>query len=49
MKMLKVLQSKFSSLKAVSPLDGRYEKVSSALGIYFSEMALMKYRIIVES
>ncbi len=35
-------------LYAVSPIDGRYHKVSSALSGYFSESALFRYRIFVE-
>lgn len=38
-----------SSLTAVSPLDGRYIDKAAPLSPYFSEAALMKYRIIVES
>ncbi len=37
-----------SSLKAVSPVDGRYRKVTERLGDYFSEGALIKYRVLVE-
>ncbi len=33
---------------AVSPLDGRYFEKTRALADYFSERALMKYRILVE-
>jgi len=33
----------FSSLTALSPLDGRYNKQTSPLQPYFSESALMKY------
>ncbi|NNF33136.1 MAG: adenylosuccinate lyase [Saprospiraceae bacterium] len=35
-------------LKAVSPLDGRYSKKTEKLQAYFSEYALIKYRIQVE-
>lgn len=34
--------------KTLSPLDGRYSKIKDALGDYFSEYALVKYRIYVE-
>lgn len=34
--------------KTLSPLDGRYSKIKDALGEYFSEYALVKYRIYVE-
>ena len=35
-------------LKNISPLDGRYSKSIGALSDYFSESALIKYRIKVE-
>jgi adenylosuccinate lyase len=37
-----------SSLTAISPIDGRYRKQLSHLDEYFSEYALMKYRVLVE-
>ncbi|MDO4695630.1 adenylosuccinate lyase [Porphyromonas sp.] len=37
-----------SSLTAVTPIDGRYGRQTSVLGNYFSEFALIKYRIHVE-
>ena len=37
-----------NSLMAVSPIDGRYQKQVAELGQYFSEYALIKYRIRVE-
>ena len=37
-----------NALTAISPLDGRYRNQLSQLGEYFSEFALMKYRIRVE-
>ena len=37
-----------NSLTALSPLDGRYASKTAALRNYFSEYALIKYRIIVE-
>jgi len=36
------------SLNSISPIDGRYEKHTKNLAPYWSEFALMKYRIIVE-
>lgn len=36
------------SLRALSPLDGRYHSKTVALNPYFSEFALMKYRVLVE-
>ena len=35
-------------LTAVSPLDGRYHRATAALGDYFSEGALIRYRVRVE-
>lgn len=37
-----------SSLHAISPIDGRYKNKVEQLGKYFSEAALMKYRVQVE-
>lgn len=37
-----------SSLFAVSPIDGRYRKQAKELSDYFSEYALIKYRLFVE-
>jgi adenylosuccinate lyase len=37
-----------NNLTAISPIDGRYRKQLSHLDEYFSEYALMKYRVIVE-
>ena len=36
------------SLEAISPIDGRYQKTTAPLTAYFSEEALIRYRIIVE-
>jgi adenylosuccinate lyase len=38
----------FSSLTALSPLDGRYQQKVDGLRGYFSEYALIKYRIKIE-
>ena len=38
----------FSSLTAISPIDGRYQRKTSELQTYFSEFGLIKYRVIVE-
>jgi len=35
-------------LNAISPIDGRYREVCEELSLYFSEEALMRYRVIVE-
>jgi adenylosuccinate lyase len=37
-----------NNLTAISPIDGRYRKQLSHLDEYFSEFALMKYRVLVE-
>jgi len=37
-----------STLNAISPVDGRYHRATEKLGDYFSEGALIKYRILVE-
>ena len=35
-------------LTAISPVDGRYRKQADALALYFSEYALIRYRVLVE-
>ncbi len=42
------MTSHADSLRAISPLDGRYERLTAPLRDYLSEMALMKYRCLVE-
>lgn len=37
-----------SPLQAISPIDGRYRKTTAKLADYFSESALIKFRIFVE-
>lgn len=37
-----------NSLMAISPLDGRYKSKCADLSPYFSEFALMRYRVLVE-
>jgi adenylosuccinate lyase len=39
---------KLSALTAISPIDGRYRKSTEPLASYFSEEALMQYRVRVE-
>ncbi|MCX6256770.1 MAG: adenylosuccinate lyase [Bacteroidia bacterium] len=39
---------KLEALTAVSPVDGRYRGVTGSLAAYFSEFALIRYRIHVE-
>lgn len=38
----------FSSLTAISPIDGRYQKRTASLAAYFSEFGLIRYRVQVE-
>ena len=38
----------FSSLTAISPIDGRYQAKTKELQPYFSEFGLIKYRVLVE-
>jgi len=38
----------YSSLGAISPVDGRYRRTTEKLADYFSEAALIRYRILVE-
>ncbi|AMR33371.1 adenylosuccinate lyase [Mucilaginibacter sp. PAMC 26640] len=37
-----------NSLTAISPIDGRYRNATAELAPYFSEFALIKYRVFVE-
>lgn len=37
-----------NSLNAISPIDGRYHEKTKNYSIYFSEHALIKYRVLVE-
>jgi adenylosuccinate lyase len=37
-----------TALTAVSPIDGRYRKSIETLSVFFSESALIKYRVLVE-
>jgi adenylosuccinate lyase len=41
-------EMEFSSLQAIAPIDGRYRRTTAALAEYFSESALIKYRLRVE-
>lgn len=38
----------FSALEAISPIDGRYRRTAAPLAAYFSESALIRYRVRVE-
>ena len=42
------MEFSFSPLTAVSPIDGRYHSKTEVLSEYFSEFALIKYRVRVE-
>ena len=37
-----------TTLNAISPVDGRYHSKTASLHPYFSEYALIRYRVIVE-
>jgi adenylosuccinate lyase len=37
-----------TTLSAISPIDGRYRNKTEPLALYFSEEALIKYRVLVE-
>lgn len=37
-----------NALTAISPIDGRYRNQSQELSLYFSELALIRYRVLVE-
>jgi adenylosuccinate lyase len=39
---------KEAGLSCISPIDGRYRKATVALGPFFSEQALIKYRLLIE-
>jgi adenylosuccinate lyase len=38
----------FSSLTAISPIDGRYQRKTKELQTYFSEFGLIRYRVVIE-
>jgi adenylosuccinate lyase len=40
--------NRLTHLSAISPIDGRYRNVTEKLASYFSEAALIKYRVLVE-
>jgi adenylosuccinate lyase len=42
------MSTELTPLNAISPVDGRYRRVTEALADYFSEQALIKYRVLVE-
>lgn len=45
---LKTKLMELNNLTAISPIDGRYRKQTQVLRAYFSESALIKYRILIE-
>ena len=42
------MESMNPSLNSISPVDGRYHGVTESLSAYFSESAIIRYRILVE-
>lgn len=46
--IIKIRRMKLDLLTAISPIDGRYRDKVEALAVYFSEFALIKYRVQVE-
>jgi adenylosuccinate lyase len=46
--LLKIKRMTLTPLSAISPIDGRYRNTTSKLADYFSEYALIKYRVFVE-
>lgn len=48
MHRLKKTNMSYISLNAISPIDGRYRNKVEALSSFFSEAALIKYRVLVE-
>jgi adenylosuccinate lyase len=40
--------TELTKLTAISPVDGRYRNTTEKLADYFSEAALIKYRVLVE-
>ena len=42
------MKAEFTPLTAISPVDGRYRRVTEPLGEYFSEGALIKFRVMME-
>ena len=48
MLIINIKAMKLTSLSAISPVDGRYRKNCEQLSAYFSEFALIRYRVMVE-
>src|SRR5690606_15070497 len=47
-KLQKSLMQPLNALNALSPIDGRYRRQTESLAPYFSEEALIKYRVRIE-
>ena len=47
-KEIKLFKMSLSALNAISPIDGRYQSKTKELSSYYSEAALIKYRLQVE-
>ena len=47
-KLINFVVMKLSELTSISPIDGRYRSKTKELNKYFSESALIRYRILVE-
>lgn len=45
---MQLIQNTTMSISAITPIDGRYASKTEALIPYFSEFALIKYRVLVE-
>lgn len=45
---VQTLKMDLTALSAISPVDGRYRNTTRSLAAYFSEFALIKYRVLVE-
>src|SRR6201997_5428696 len=43
-----IFMDNLKELTAISPVDGRYRKTCAPFGDYFSEFALIKYRVLAE-
>jgi adenylosuccinate lyase len=48
LKKQQVMSTNLQLLTAISPVDGRYRNKVDALALYFSEYALIRYRVLVE-
>ena len=46
---LSILYMTLTALNAISPVDGRYRRQTESLALYFSESALIRYRLLIEA